>query len=62
MFESFAPRAFARFAPFMEQWGFFILIAIVFLTNIIGYLIAFFIFLFSVLFQLPLLSLAFGGL
>lgn len=62
MFESFAPNAFARFAPFMEQWGFFILIALVFLTNIIGQLIYFIIFLFSVLFQLPILNLAFGGL
>mgnify|MGYP001617400033 CR=1 FL=1 len=62
IFESMAPRAFARFAPFMEQWGFFILLGLVFLTNIIGWLIAFFIFLFSVLFQLPIFSLAFGGL
>ena len=62
MFESFAPRAFERFAPFMEQWGFFILIALVFLTNIVGILIYFFIDLFSVLFNLPIIYLAFGGL
>lgn len=62
MFESFAPRAFERFAPFMEQWGFFILIALVFLTNIIGILIFSFISFFSWLFQLPIFYLAFGGL
>jgi Zn-dependent protease len=62
IFETFAPKAFMRFAPFMEQWGFFILIAVVFFTNIIGYLIAFFIYIFSVLFNLPIFQLAFGGL
>lgn len=62
MFESIAPRAFKRFAPFMEQWGFFILLALVFMTDIVGYLISFFIFFFSVVFQLPVLNLAFGGL
>ncbi len=62
MFESIAPRAFSRFAPFMEQWGFFILLALVFMTNIVGHLISFFIFLFSLLFQLPVFHLAFGGL
>lgn len=62
MFESFAPNAFARFAPFMEQWGFFILIAVVFLTDIIGMFISFAVLLFSILFQLPIIHLAFGGL
>ncbi len=62
MFEAFAPRAFSRFAPFMEQWGFVILIALVFLTNIIGMLIGVFIYFFSLVFNLPIFSLAFGGL
>ncbi len=62
MFESFAPKAFARFAPFMEQWGFFILIALVFLTNVIGILIYSFVSMFSWLFQLPIFYLAFSGL
>lgn len=62
IFESMAPRVFTRFAPFMEQWGFFILLALVFLTDIVGYLIGFSIFLFSVLFDLPIYSLGFGGI
>jgi len=62
IFEAFFPRAFLRFAPFMEQWGFIILIAVVFLTNIISYLISFFIYIMSVIFNLPIYSLAFGGL
>lgn len=39
IFESFAPMAFRRIAPFLEQWGFIILIALVFLTNIVGRII-----------------------
>lgn len=39
IFESFAPIAFRRVAPFLEQWGFLILLAVVFLTDIIGFLI-----------------------
>jgi len=62
MFEAFAPKAFERFAPFMEQWGFFILIALVFLTNVVGILIYYFINIFSVIFNLPIIYLAFGGL
>ena len=41
IFESFAPAAFRSAAPFLERWGFFILIALVFLTDIIGRLIIF---------------------
>ncbi|MBI1755059.1 site-2 protease family protein [Candidatus Azambacteria bacterium] len=62
VFESMAPRAFERFAPLMEQWGFFILIALVFLTDAVGYLIALFVYLFSLVFQLPIFNLAFAGL
>lgn len=62
MFESFAPKVFEKITPFMEQWRFFILIALVFLTNIIGVLIFSFISLFSWLFQLPIFYLAFGGI
>ncbi|MEK7452871.1 MAG: site-2 protease family protein [Patescibacteria group bacterium] len=62
MFEAFAPKAFERFAPFMEQWGFFILIVLVFLTDVISILISAFIFIFSWLFQLPIFYLAFGGI
>ncbi|MBI3671297.1 site-2 protease family protein [Candidatus Azambacteria bacterium] len=62
IFETFAPRAFERFAPFMEQWGFFILLAVVFLTNIIGILIYSFINFFSWLFSVPIIYLAFGGM
>ncbi len=59
MFEAVAPKAFMRFAPFMEQWGFIILIAIVFLTNIVSILIGSFIYIFSLLFNLPIYSLVF---
>ncbi len=62
MFEAFAPKAFDRVAPFMEQWGFFILIALVFLTNIIGLLIFAVLNIFSIIFNLPIIALAFGGL
>lgn len=62
IFESMAPQAFQRFAPFMEQWGFFILVGLVFLTNIISYLISFFVVLFSLLFQLNVFNLVSGGL
>jgi Zn-dependent protease len=54
MFETFAPRAFEKVAPFIEQWGFFILIAVVFMTPIIGNLIRFAMGLFSMMFNLPL--------
>ncbi len=62
MFESFAPRVFEKFAPFMEQWGFFILIALVFLTNVIGVLIFTVINIFSLIFNIPIIALAFSGL
>ncbi|HEY4523409.1 MAG TPA: site-2 protease family protein [Candidatus Paceibacterota bacterium] len=57
IFESFAPIAFRRVAPFLEQWGFLILIAVVFLTDIIGSLIVFVIRIFSVLSGINLLGL-----
>jgi len=62
MFEAFAPKVFDRVAPFMEQWGFFILIALVFLTNIIGILISTTIGVFSLIFNLPIMALAFFGI
>lgn len=39
IFESFAPMAFRHVAPFLEQYGFLILIALVFLTDTTGLLI-----------------------
>lgn len=62
IFESIAPRSFFRIAPFIEAWGFFILIALVFLTDVIGYLISTFIYAFSVISGLNIYFLAFGGL
>ncbi|MDP1688740.1 MAG: site-2 protease family protein [bacterium] len=62
IFESIAPFSFRRIAPFFETWGFVILIAVVFFTNIISYLITFAIYIFSITSGLDLLSLAFGGL
>lgn len=54
IFESMAPQAFQRFAPFMEQWGFFILVGLVFLPPyIISGLMSYFIGFFWMLFQLP---------
>jgi len=49
IFESFAPRAFYQYAPFIERWGFMILLAVVFLTNVVGYLIIFAVNIFSIL-------------
>ncbi len=49
MVESFAPRFFERYALFIERWGFIILLALVFLTNIIGGLIGLSVGLFSAL-------------
>lgn len=60
--ESFAPGIFVKFAPFVQRWGMFILLAVVFLTNIIGTLIGYFILIFSIIFQLNIFALAFGGL
>lgn len=62
IFESLAPGFFSRIAPFIERWGFFIIIALVFLTDIIGVLISFFINIFSAISGLNILFLAFGGL
>lgn len=62
VFESIAPRAFRRYAPFLERWGFFIIIALVFLTNIVGSLISLFVNLFSLFSGLNIYWLAFGGL
>ncbi|MEK7066847.1 MAG: site-2 protease family protein [Patescibacteria group bacterium] len=62
IFENIAPRFFDRIAPFMEQYGFFILIAIVFMTNIVGRIITSFIYLISLLFGIDIIGLAFRGL
>lgn len=62
MFESIAPRTFRVYAPFLERWGFFILIALVFLTNIVGALISLSVNLFSLLSGLNIYWLAFSGL
>ena len=62
VFESIAPKAFRAYAPFLERWGFFILLFLVFFTGIIGFLISLFINLFSLLFGLNIYWLAFGGL
>ncbi|MFH1661618.1 MAG: site-2 protease family protein [Candidatus Falkowbacteria bacterium] len=58
--ELFVPKIFFKIFPFLESWGFFIIIALVFLTNIIGYLIGIIIYIFSVLFNLNIFYLAFG--
>jgi Zn-dependent protease len=60
--ESFAPKLFVKFAPIAERYGMIILLAVVFLTNIIGYAIGIIIFLFSIIFNLDIFLLAFGGL
>jgi Zn-dependent protease len=51
IFESFAPRAFRSVAPLLEQWGFIILIVLVFLTDIIRLIVGF---------AVGVLSMAFG--
>lgn len=62
VFESIAPKAFRAYAPFLERWGFFILLFLVFFTGIIGSLISIFINLFSLIFGFNIYWLAFGGL
>ncbi len=62
IFESFAPAAFRSVAPVLEQWGFLILLALVFFTNIIGALISIGVGLLAYPFGIHLFELAFGGL
>jgi Zn-dependent protease len=62
IFESIAPRFFSQIAPFIERWGFFVILALVFLTNIISTLISFFIYVISTISDLNIVFLAFGGL
>ena len=52
MIEYFFPSAFIKYSNFINQWGLFILIIIVFGTNIIGYLISWAVFIISWLFQI----------
>lgn len=60
--ESSAPRFFAQIAPFIERWGFFIILFLVFFTDITGFLISHFISFASTISGLPIYGLAFGGL
>lgn len=60
--EAFAPRFVDKYAMFMHQWGTFILLFIVFFTNIISYLISYAVYFYSIIFQLNIYYLAFGGL
>ena len=57
VFESFAPVVFRRVAPFLEQWGFVILIALVFLTDIVGWFIFEIIRIFSLLSGIDILGI-----
>lgn len=57
IFETVAPRVFFRWAPFMERYGFFILLFVVFFTPVIGVLINFFLGLFAALWGWPLAHL-----
>jgi len=60
--KSFAPELFFRVAPFLERWGFFILLGLVFFTNAIGFLIVVAVQVISGPFGLNIFNLAFGGL
>jgi len=54
IFETIAPRAFFRWAPIIERYGFFILLFLVFLTPIVPMLINFCLVVFSTLWGQPL--------
>ena len=60
--KSFAPTLFFKVAPFLERWGFFILLGLVFFTNVIGLLIVAAAQVISAPFGLNIFNLAFGGL
>lgn len=57
--ESFAPLVFKRVAPFLEQWGFILLIALVFLTNFVGFLISSALQILSLIFGINIFQLVF---
>ena len=52
--EAFFPVSFRRFAPMIEQWGFILILAIVFLTNIVSVLINLFIVILALIFRVDL--------
>jgi len=55
--EYFFPSIFLKYSVFMSRWGMFILLIVVFGTNIISYVISYFLYMMSLLFQINIISL-----
>lgn len=58
--EYFFPNLYIKYAPFINNYGFIILLVVVFGTNLIGYLIGYTVFAFSWIFNLNINMLAWG--
>lgn len=60
--EYFFPSLYAKYAPIAQTYGSIILLIVVFGTPIVGTVISYFVYWMSLLFQIPILDLAFGQL